>query len=151
MSAYRAEQIVLGQDRDIAFDSEVHPTIELAGMTRDMDLIRELLLRIEADPKFDGTGWIPFDRPEYLCGRSPEAVAYHISVLNDSGLIKANTAGSTPAVSRLTWDGHEFLDNIKDSGIWKSTKEKVAGLSGVALSVIRVIAEAEIKKKLHLL
>jgi len=148
---YWADRWVFGQDQKPAFDSEVHPTIECAGMTRDMDLIRELLLHIEADPKFDGTGWISFDRPEYLCGHPPEEVAYHLSVLNDSGLIRANTSGSTPMVSRLTWKGHEFLDNIKDTGIWKSTKEKIKGLSGVALSVIATIAESEIKKKLHLL
>jgi|SRR5579863_2247659 len=119
-------------------------------MNRDMDLIRDLLFRIEADPKCDGTGWISFNKPEDLCGHSPEEVSYHLSVLRDGGYIKANTSGSTPMVSRLTWQGHEFLDNIKDVGVWKSTKEKVKGMSGVALGVVAAIAEAEIKKRLHL-
>ena len=119
-------------------------------MNRDMDLLRELLFTIERGNEFNGQSWIAFDRPEYLCGHSLDEVAYHLSILKDNGFILANVAGSTPAVSRLTWQGHEFLDNVKDSGIWKNTKAKAAQLSGVALSVVAAIAEAEIKKRLGL-
>ena len=129
-------------------ESAVAPSIET--MIRDMELIRDLLFRIEADPKCNGRQWVPFDRGDYLCGHSAEEVAYGLSILHEGGLILASTSGSTPMVSRLTWNGHEFLDSIKDPGIWKSTKEKMAGLSGVTLSVVTAIATAEIKKKLHL-
>ena len=54
-------------------------------------------------------------------------------------------------ISKLTWEGHEFVDDIKDSGIWANTKARVEGLSGVALSVVAEIAKAEIKKRLGLL
>jgi hypothetical protein len=120
-------------------------------MTRDMDLLRELLFTIERGEEFNGQSWISFDRQEYLCGHSPDEVMYHLSILKDNGFILAVVSGSTPQVSRLTWQGHEFLDNIKDAGIWKSTKAKVSQLSGVALSVVAAIAEAEIKKHLNLL
>jgi hypothetical protein len=55
-----------------------------------------------------------------------------------------------PAVSRLTWEGHEFLDNIKDVGVWEKTKERLQGIPGVALTVVAALAEAEIKKRLGL-
>jgi len=50
----------------------------------------------------------------------------------------------------MTWNGHEFLDDIKDTGVWESTKARIAGLPGVAIAVIAEIAKAEIKKKLGL-
>ena len=55
-----------------------------------------------------------------------------------------------PAISKLTWQGHEFLDNIKDPGIWGKTKKRVEGLPSVALKVVAAIAEAEVKKHLGL-
>lgn len=116
-------------------------------MKRDMDLIREILLRIEEDPNADGTKWV---RLTDVNGHSSEEVAYHLVLLTEAGFVKGNMAGSTPIISRLTWEGHEFVDDIKDSGVWESTKARVAGLSGVALSVIAEIAKAEIKKKLGL-
>jgi hypothetical protein len=116
-------------------------------MKRDMDLVRELLLRIEEDPRFNGSEWLPVAG---ITGHSPEEVAGHISILVDAGYLRASVGGSTPMVSRLTWDGHEFLDDIKDAGVWESTKARIAGLPGVALAVIAEIAKAEIKKKLGL-
>jgi hypothetical protein len=53
-------------------------------------------------------------------------------------------------VTKLTWEGHEFLDDIKDSSVWESTKARIAGLPGVALAVMAELAKAEIKKKLGL-
>jgi hypothetical protein len=31
-------------------------------------------------------------------------------------------------ISKLTWKGHEFVDTIRDSGIWNSVKERLKGL-----------------------
>jgi hypothetical protein len=55
-----------------------------------------------------------------------------------------------PEVSMLTWQGHEFLDDIKDHGIWAKTKERIHGLPGIALSIVGEIAKAEIRTKLGL-
>jgi len=54
-------------------------------------------------------------------------------------------------VSRLTWDGHEFLANIQNQDVWSRTKQKIEGLPGIALSVVAEIAKTEIKKKLGLM
>ncbi len=119
-------------------------------MKRDMDLIRDLLLRIESDPTFDGVHWIPFDKSYEFAGHSFEEVTYHVDLLFEARLIKGNDRGDAPMIRGLTWEGHEFLDDIKDSGIWEKTKARVAVLPGVALSVIAEIAKAEIKKRLGL-
>ena len=53
-------------------------------------------------------------------------------------------------ISKLTWKGHEFVDTIRDSGIWNNVKERLKGLPSVALSVVAEIAIAEAKKRLKL-
>ncbi len=121
--------------------------VQELAMQRDMDLIRELLLRIEEDPRYNGTEFLPVAS---IAGHSPEEIAYHLGIMAENKLIRANVAGSIPLISRLTWDGHEFLDNVKDAGIWEQVKKRIEGLPGLAFPIIATIAEAEIKKRLGL-
>ena len=118
-------------------------------MKRDMDLIRDLLILIDADPRLDGTQWLEITHSDFPSHALKE-VAYHIVLLVEAGYVRGNIGGSMPAVSRLTWEGHEFVDDIKDSGVWEKTKARLDGLPGVALSVIAEVAKAEIKKRLGL-
>lgn len=55
-----------------------------------------------------------------------------------------------PVVNKLTWQGHELLDDIRDPDIWNKTKERAKVLSGVGVAFVWEIAKAEIKKKLGL-
>jgi hypothetical protein len=122
-------------------------------MKRDMDLVRDLLLRIEGDPLFDGTTWVRIESPEELgiTGHSPKEVAYHLDLLIEEKFIKGSSdIQPMPMINNLTWKGHEFLDNIRDNGIWSKTKERIKGLPSVAISLVAQIAEAEIKKHLLL-
>jgi Hypothetical protein (DUF2513) len=68
----------------------------------------------------------------------------------EAGFVKGNTSIGMPMISKLTWQGHEFLDNVKDHDIWSKTKERVKGLPGVAITVVAEIAKAEIMKRLGL-
>lgn len=121
-------------------------------MKRDMELVRDLLLYIESDPRLDGTLWISPDNPEEMgiTNHSIEEVAYHLTMLVEAGMIKGNTTMEVPVISKLTWEGHEFLDDIRDPDIWHKTKERVKGLSSVGIAFIWEIAKAEIKTKLGL-
>ena len=125
-------------------------------MKRDMDLIRDLLIGIEADPRLDGAHWIKPDTQDTLgiigvSDHSTKEVAYHLEMLIDAGLV-AGKAGleEMPIISKLTWQGHEFLDNIRDSGIWGKTKERLRGLPSVAFSIVVELAKAEARKHLGL-
>jgi hypothetical protein len=122
-------------------------------MKRDIELYRELLLHIESDDKYDGSTEYSYNTPEELgiFDHTLEQVAYHLTLLIEAGMVVgANSSGTLPGFSRLTSNGHDFLDNIRDPGIWKRVKARLNGLPGVALSVIVGIAQAEIKKKLGL-
>jgi Hypothetical protein (DUF2513) len=121
-------------------------------MKRDMDFVREILLQIESRPDLDGIHWIELDESDFP-GHTNEEIAYHIQLLVEAGLVEGTSptyeSPSVP-ISRLTWPGHEFLDNIKDKGVWESVKKRIDKLPGVALAVVVEIAKEEIKRLLML-
>ena len=132
---------------------QVYDLRTLTQMKRDMDLIRDILIRIEDDPQMDGTRefYFPTAQDMGFPDRSSEEVAYNFSLLVEEGFVNGAASAFLPIIVRsLTWRGHEFLDNIKDAGIWKKTKERLKGLPNVALTVVGAIAEAEVKKHLGL-
>lgn len=119
---------------------------------RDLDLIREILLKVEADPKLDGTHYSIPDSSDFP-GHTDEEIAYHVGLLIQAGLLKQAAAGqkvSSVAITQLTWSGHEFLAKTRDVGVWNKVKQRLGGLPDVALSVIAALAEAELKKLLGL-
>ena len=90
-------------------------------MKRNMDLIRLLLLRSEGDKV-----------AEEKCNEFPQEVrAFHVQLLIDAGLVvgiaNENEDGEIVSASvwRLTWDGYEFLESIRDESIWNNAKSKV--------------------------
>jgi hypothetical protein len=50
----------------------------------------------------------------------------------------------------LTWKGHEFLDDIRDPGVWQKTKERTKGVASVGVGFLWEIAKAEVRAKLGL-
>jgi hypothetical protein len=84
-------------------------------MRRDMDLIREILMATEANRDIDTNGF------------SAEEVWNHVRLLKQAGYIDALVAAHQPPypfqIFALTWDGHEFLDAMRDDTLWKKAKE----------------------------
>ncbi|MDR4887895.1 DUF2513 domain-containing protein [Fredinandcohnia sp. QZ13] len=119
-------------------------------MERDMDLVRDLLFIIE---KNDDSRELPIPK-EW----DREVVAYHLKILDQAGFIENHTkwAGNQPMwiIASLTWDGHEFLDSIKNNTIWSKTiegiKDKGFELSSVPLEVMKEYAKLQIKSLLGL-
>ena len=58
------------------------------------------------------------------------------------------------SVSSLTWNGHLFLDTIRDNQVWKETKSIISKFSSVSLSLVASIStnivKEQIKKQLNL-
>ena len=83
-------------------------------MKRDIKLVRELLLVAEADGTCDGLN------SKY----GQEVVAGHVAILIDAKLIEGQVvcdeAGKPcyAVIVRLTWAGHEFLDNARNETVW---------------------------------
>jgi len=89
-------------------------------MKRDMDLVRKLLLAIEAHPEPDGA--FDVDVPGY----PREQIMYHVQLLHEAGLVSAENVTTFNAfewqVHSLTWSGHEFLDATRSDTIWRKIK-----------------------------
>lgn len=120
-------------------------------MTRDMDLVRELLLRIEADPKYDGIGRFEIVEPEgegeadgdaFVPGRPHEEVVYHLRLLIDAGHIEGERTLGGALFSGLTWQGHELLDSIRDPEAWRRTKEGARKVGSGSLDFMWQLAKA---------
>lgn len=114
-------------------------------MIRDMELVRELMMLIEKSE----------DRKELSIPQKwdKETVAYHLKILDEAGYIKNGTrwADNTPLwfYASLTWEGHEFLDSIRNNNVWEKTKEGIKNkgfeIGSVPIEVIKEFAKAYIK------
>ncbi len=105
-------------------------------MKRDMDLIRQLLLRIESSDR----GWrTAFD----ICGYGRDETNYNLELLISQGFVDGSInrlagGNSLIAVRQLTWNGHELLDAIRSESIWAKTKEhiKAKGFQSVPIELV---------------
>lgn len=122
-------------------------------MKRDMDLVRSLLLFLEA--RDDPSG---IEAGDIRVGEATKTeVQYHLNLMFQAGLINGEPIRSTTSERLiyvipfdLTWTGHEFLESVRDPEIWRQAKsgaskagtasiEFIWGLAKAALT--RVIAE----------
>lgn len=115
-------------------------------MRRDWELVRKILIKLEEQETALGQLF-----PDAITGYDAENVCYHMKLLDQAGLIEARSMAalgdpaSCVALS-LTWDGHEFLHNIKRDTIWNKVKG-IAREKGLDLSVdvIKIAAKLAIQ------
>jgi methyl coenzyme M reductase beta subunit len=80
----------------------------------------------------------------------------HMLLLHDAGLIAAERfetqAGEKVILfERITLDGYDFLDLVRDNAVWKEVKERLKAAGGSAsLPIIKAVAESVIKSMLQL-
>ncbi len=115
-------------------------------MTRDWDLIRALLLKLEQKP--DSQGFVHLNA---LPAWDEDTVSYHIRLLSQAGLIEATCKESNQAkvfclAINLTWDGHELLDSVRNDNAWNNIRF-ILKQQGLALSyeAIKAVAQALLK------
>jgi len=126
-------------------------------MKRDMDLIRDLLLKIE-----DGQRSFDLLTPEIAeilgegdAGKMPreqaELIENHLALLDDAGLItiQAKLSGAVWQIGQITWAGHDFLDTIRDPAIWRETKARAKQAGGFSIDLLKALAKGLIKKKIE--
>jgi hypothetical protein len=84
-------------------------------VTKDLDLVRDLLARAEKEHAFSTT--------------DPKTV-YHVRLLREAGLVQATVTPTewrdrfTLAIlKRLTPDGRQFLQAAKNETVWRRTKQ----------------------------
>ncbi|MGO5139788.1 DUF2513 domain-containing protein [Streptococcus alactolyticus] len=118
-------------------------------MKRDMDLCRLILFKIEDEFKSIALLNLQIE------GYDMEVIAYHCDLLFEAGLIKsynptfADDSLYAFSVGPLTWEGHNFLDKVREDTLWNKTK-KVAKEEALPLTldVIKTIATSLINNVL---
>lgn len=118
-------------------------------MKRDLELVRNILLAIE-DMSANTTLAIP-GLARLKC--TPEEFYYHVKLLMQAGFVDGHDMSSLSSEAYyptgLTWDGAEFLDNIRDDTVWNKTKQQAGEkLTSVSMAVISELARAVIKAAL---
>ena len=97
-------------------------------MKRDIDLIKEILTEIEESNA--PSDIIEIDIPD----RSQEEISYHIMLIYQAGLLEAEDVSGTNSYKwipiSLTWQGHEFLDAVRNDTVWKKLKSKLKEQGG---------------------
>ena len=125
---------------------------------RDMDLIRNLLIKVE-EVYEPGAGSINFSKIR-IDGYDDKVIAEHLLLMKEAGLIrninaKQYVTGSTMlSIGNLTNEGYDTLEKFRNDTVWNKTKEiaRNKGLpmlidifSQVASTVIAGITEGTLR------
>ncbi len=118
-------------------------------MRLNHECVRDLLLYLEDNLLFKF----------HLCANDLEIaphesldIIYATAKLSESKYIKTShilyTHDTIPIIhiQSLTWDGHKFLNNIRDDYVWEKTKFVVAPFSSVSIGIIEDISNRLILK-----
>jgi hypothetical protein len=120
-------------------------------MRRDLGLIRELLLKLE--PLSSPHAWRlihPADPEVQVEGRSPDEIEYHLQMLVERGLVEEPRSGPMEGImfKRLTWEGHDYLDAVRDPKVWSKTKEATERVGSWTFEIVKELAKQYIKSEL---
>jgi len=118
-----------------------------------MDLIRDLLLRIEAMPMRAGEAYLlESNRPPLAApGDDPDSIYYNMKLLRGAGYLALTP--TQPALgfglTGLTWQGHEFLDAVRDPEIWRKTKEGASKAGGFTVGLLADLAKGFVRTQIQ--
>jgi len=118
-------------------------------MRRNSDLIRSILLTVEKDEHCEVL------RLPVIEGHDDEAVHFHTRLLVEKGFLRTylpdRTVGQPWVCLRLTWEGYDFLDAIRDPVVWRSVKRAAGKVGSWSIETLAGIAKAMILAKVEAL
>jgi Hypothetical protein (DUF2513) len=104
-------------------------------MTRDFDLIRKICFQLEKAPSGEPIEFLTFN-PEI----DEAEVGEHLEIMIEAGLVDGEVSNLRPLcflIRRLTWSGHDFVNNARNETLWKRViaDAKAKGMS-VTMTVL---------------
>lgn len=121
----------------------MHRLFKIIQMKRYPDLDREILLAVEADA--DGISRVVFSKLEETY--SATQVGYQVGLLGQSGFLEVQK-GCTPndwLAIHMTAAGHEYLDTIRDSEVWRRTKEGADSIGSWSIETLSTLGRGFIR------
>ena len=122
------------------------------NMKRDMELVRKILLAMESEEH----GYARNTIQQLLPEATKDTIGFHCSLMNQAGLIMAidtTARGAKSPCARpmsITWSGYEFLETIRDDGVWKEVKKRLAKAGSFASPIIKQLGIEMIKQQVGL-
>ena len=119
-----------------------------------MDLIRELLLRLEAMETKPGVHYSisPYGDEFAVDGYSEDEVEHHLGMIYRAGFVDYGS-GPTGDLSGnlffrdLTWQARDFLDAVREPMVWTETKTRAEKVGGWTVGILTDLAKGYIKAK----
>jgi hypothetical protein len=118
-----------------------------AFMTRDMELIRQILVEIQSRKNLYQKSVKIDDVDSVILGR-------HVEMLFEAHMIDGMPIGigfegyRDILVSDLTWQGHDFIAVLQNAGVWSKIKQSfsAAELAGMPISVVKDVGLGLLKE-----
>lgn len=122
-------------------------------MKLNHDCIRDLLIYLEENLDYKDKIIINSLK---LNNYSKEELMYTADRLYEANYINVNICWNMDSthiivVTSISYQGHQFLDTIRDDNIWKETKIKASKFASISLPILQELATSFLKIKLGLL
>ncbi|BBM18381.1 hypothetical protein G15_2046 [Enterococcus avium] len=135
-------------------------------MKLNQECVRDLLLAVEEQLRLEPVGIDQLIDQSDLYLRVDDQYKYELEELiytaqklNEAGFINGDSSIGYDqftdfTVESITWNGHKFLDTVRDNKVWSDTKKITSKFSSVSLSLVENVASTVISqiisKYLHL-
>lgn len=121
-------------------------------MRRDLDLIRNMLLKMESlDSSY---GIVRLHTFKDLCD-DDAVISLHIHLLLDAGFIEATDSIYLDEnvddflITRITFAGYDYLGSIRSDSVWNEVKKRIASVGGsVSLEIVKDLGVTLLKTQL---
>ncbi|MGG0645463.1 DUF2513 domain-containing protein [Bacillus mycoides] len=125
-------------------------------MKLNHDCVRDLLLELEEKLTINEHFLLPhFNSLNTVSKHGFDDTYYSFLKLLEANYLDGNYKYASDelihlSVSSISWDGHQFLDTIRDNEIWSKTKKAVGSLSSASISIMSSLATSYLKQKFGL-
>lgn len=114
-------------------------------MKLNHECVRDLLLYLESHLELND--YYDLAKSELLetSNFDKEVIYYTAMKLIEAGYIDGKPSYASNVllrfpISSITWEGHKFLDNIRDDGVWRETKGIISKFTSVSVSMLENIS-----------
>ncbi|MGK9347641.1 DUF2513 domain-containing protein, partial [Melissococcus plutonius] len=115
-------------------------------MKLNHNCIRDIMLFIEEYSSFRRCFCLnDFLSIDQLSDYNEDTIKYTLAKLGETNFLNADSQWANHDLIRfntnmLTWEGHKFLDTIRDDKVWADTTSIVSKFSSVSISMVENIA-----------
>lgn len=121
-------------------------------MRRDMDLIRDLMLKLEGLVLHPGAivHFKADDDDIQMPGYTSDEIQYHLRLLVEASFIEPGKGTMQGFMFRsITWAGHDFVDSVRSPEVWAKTKKGAEAAGGFTVDLLKDLAKGFVKKQIE--